>query len=266
MTINVQTICGWAYEAGTIAMSHFRRTVGSRKADDSLVTIADTEIEQFLREQIHATFPDHGIQGEEQGSSNIEQEYVWSLDPIDGTNAFASGLPIWGISLGLLQHGIPILGVIYLPVTDDCFWSEGHDPADDGAAAFWNGVPIRVRSAPAAPAAPYDGQDWLAITSDAHLHYHVRFRGKTRSTGSTAAHMCYVAQGIAVGALLGHAQLWDIAAGVAIVTAAGGVVTHLHGSPPDYAQMLRGTAPPSALLVAPPHMLPILQAEISLLA
>ncbi len=252
--IDYREACAWAQTAGTIAMSHFRRTVGNRKHDDSIVTAADTEIEHFLRNRIHAHYPGHGIQGEEHGSSGLDREYVWSLDPIDGTNAFASGLPIWGISIGLLHHTVPVFGVIYLPVTDDCYWNEGTE------RAFWNGQPIRVRPQPAG--APYDGQDWLAVTSDTHRTYHVHFRGKTRSTGSTVAHMCYVAQGVAVGALLGYVSLWDIAAGVAIVEAAGGVVQTLHGSPPDYAAMLHGAAPQGALVAAPPYMLPYLQAEI----
>lgn len=253
-TIDHTEVCAWAYEAGAIAMRHFRHTAGSRKHDDSIVTAADTEIEDFLRNRIHAHYAGHGIQGEEYGSSGLDQEYVWSLDPIDGTNAFASGLPIWGISIGVLRHAVPVFGVIYLPVTDDCYWNDG------AAHAFWNGQPIRVRPQPAG--APYDGQDWLAVTSDTHRTYAVRFGGKTRSTGSTVAHMCYVAQGVAVGALLGYVSLWDIAAGVAIVEAAGGVVQTLQGSPPDYATMLHGVAPAGALIAAPPYMVPHLQAEI----
>lgn len=254
-SIDYQEVRSWAYEAGTIAMGYFRHTTSSRKHDNSLVTAADTEIEHFLRERIRARFPTHGIQGEEHGSSGLDQEYVWSLDPIDGTNAFASGLPIWGISIGLLQHTVPVMGVIYLPVTDDCYWN------DEQGSAFWNEQPIRVRPQPAG--APYDGQDWLAVTSDTHRTYHVQFGGKTRSTGSTVAHMCYVAQGVAVGALLGYVSLWDIAAGVAIVEAAGGVVQTLHGAPPDYAAMLRGAAPQGALIAAPPYMVPHLHIEIS---
>ncbi|NJL34006.1 MAG: inositol monophosphatase [Chloroflexaceae bacterium] len=182
--IDVAEVCAWAREAGAIALRHFRTVQGQRKADNSIVTQADLEIEQMLRERIQQRYPHHAIIGEEQGGDVTGHEYIWALDPVDGTNAFAFGLPTWGISIGILRNSQPFLGVIYIPVSDDMYWNEA------AAQAYWNGQPIRVSAA-----TDYDGQDWITVSSYAHLDYDITFRGKTRSTGSTVAHCCYVAQG-----------------------------------------------------------------------
>lgn len=241
--VDHQEVCTWARSAGTIALQYFRRTQARRKADDSLVTQADIEIEQFLRERIAGRYPTHGILGEEQGSSSAESDYIWAIDPLDGTNAFAGGLPIWAVSIGLLHQGQPVLGVVYMPATDDLYWTE------DGQA-LWNGLPVEVT-----PPRPFDTQDWLAIPSDSHLLYRLDFPGKTRSLGSTVAHMCYVAQGSTAGALLGTPYLWDIAAGMVLLEAAGGLLVTLDNQPVDVAAMLDGRSADRPLLATTPAAL-----------
>lgn len=89
------------------------------KADDSPVTQADRQVEAALREAIASHHPDHGIFGEEFGASRTEAEFVWSLDPIDGTRAFISGNPLWGTLLALLHRGRPVLGLIDIPMLDE---------------------------------------------------------------------------------------------------------------------------------------------------
>lgn len=86
------------------------------KADESPVTQADREVEAALRAAIMRQYPDHGIYGEEYGAQQVEAEFVWSLDPIDGTRAFISGHPLWGTLLALLHRGKPILGLIDMPM------------------------------------------------------------------------------------------------------------------------------------------------------
>ena len=95
-----------------VSMSYFRSGLGiDSKADDSPVTIADKEAETVLREMIEAAFPDHGIIGEEHGVKNTDAEFVWVLDPIDGTQAFATGKPLFGTLIALLYEGQPQIGV-----------------------------------------------------------------------------------------------------------------------------------------------------------
>src|SRR5258708_10834522 len=99
--------------AGEIVRRYFRRGVTvDDKADMSPVTIADREAEAALRVLIERRFPDHGILGEEHGSVRTGAERVWVLDPIDGTQSFISGLPLFGTLIELVQGGGPVLAVI----------------------------------------------------------------------------------------------------------------------------------------------------------
>jgi len=87
------------------------------KADASPVTIADKEAEQVMRDLIQTCYPDHGIYGEETGCNNTDAEYVWVLDPIDGTKSFITGKPVFGTLIALLHHGKPVLGIINQPIS-----------------------------------------------------------------------------------------------------------------------------------------------------
>jgi inositol-phosphate phosphatase/L-galactose 1-phosphate phosphatase/histidinol-phosphatase len=103
--------------AAPIARLYFRSDLRiDRKSDASPVTIADREIESAMRELITERFPDHGIFGEEHGAENIDSDFVWVLDPIDGTGAFITGMPIFGTLIALLHREQPILGIIDMPM------------------------------------------------------------------------------------------------------------------------------------------------------
>ena len=105
-----------AEAAGSVALSHFRCPLEiERKDDESPVTVADREAEAAMRALIAESFPDHGVVGEEQAASRPEAEYVWVLDPIDGTKRFISGHVQFGALIALLHQGAPILGVIDMP-------------------------------------------------------------------------------------------------------------------------------------------------------
>lgn len=249
--LDVAEIQMWARMSGAIARYYFNHTQVWNKTDNSLVTQADLEIERFLRERITARYPDHGILGEEQGSDHTEREFVWVVDPLDGTAAFVSGLPIWGISIGILHRGKPYAGLFYMPVTEEYFWAE------TGKGAFLNGHPIRVQAGQ-----QINGNDWLATPSKAHLNYAISFPGKTRSLGSVASYFCYVARGSAIGALLGRPKLWDIAAGLCILQEAGGVALGLSGKAIDLTSMLAGQSSSEPMLLGNPEIMPQLLASI----
>src|ERR1700759_943822 len=101
------------------------------------VTEADRAAEVAMRRLIEATFPSHGIVGEEYGATRPEAEYVWVLDPIDGTKGFISGLPMWGTLIGLNHRGRPCYGMMHQPFTRERFFG-------DGAAASWRGPSHRT--------------------------------------------------------------------------------------------------------------------------
>ena len=110
------------------------------KSDQSPVTIADRNAEEILRKKISKYFPDHGIIGEEFGNHNADAEWVWTIDPVDGTRSFIRGLPLFASMIALLHNKEPVLGIIELPALGESAW------AVKGKGAFSNGKPIKVSS------------------------------------------------------------------------------------------------------------------------
>ena len=241
--VDIALIKGWALQAGEIALSYFNRAEPSRKEDRTLVTRADQEIEIFLTQRLRETYPHHGIIGEE-GTREVGGQYLWAIDPIDGTRAFVSGLPVWGVSIGLLKGRRPCLGVFYMPLLRECYH------VDSSGEAFWNDRPIHC------PAANrWDKDAFLCVPSNSHRRYTIDFPGITRALGSTAAHMSYVARGKAVGALLGHPSIWDIAAALAILERAGGTIRYLSGQPVDLGELRGGRKAREPVVAAHPALI-----------
>lgn len=109
-----------ARAGGKVISSYYRKPLMQHdKEDETPVTIADQKAEQRIRQIIIDTFPTHGIIGEEYGNENTEAEFVWVIDPIDGTKAFISGKPSFGTLIGVLHKGIPVVGVLYQPILDE---------------------------------------------------------------------------------------------------------------------------------------------------
>jgi myo-inositol-1(or 4)-monophosphatase len=229
--------------AGDIALQHFRHVTTARKADHTVVTVADGQVETFLRLALSQAFPADSLLGEEMGVRKGRSQRVWAIDPIDGTAAYATGLPVWGVSLGLLQGWEPVAGIFYLPLLDELYLSQGRD-------AFFNCQSIQVDNS-----GHIDDESFLCVTSGAHRKYHIDFIGKTRSLGSTAAHICYVARGAAVAALLGRPSLWDIAGSLSILRAAGGDLRYLSGRSLDLAPLADGRKCSEPVLAGAPWAL-----------
>jgi len=117
-----------------------RGAVSSQTKDDgSPVTAIDQGVEDRLREMIAAAYPDHGIVGEERGASAPDREFVWALDPIDGTLPFLAGIPVYGTLIALLRDRAPILGVIEMPATEERW------VGCEGVPTMRNGAPVTVR-------------------------------------------------------------------------------------------------------------------------
>jgi myo-inositol-1(or 4)-monophosphatase len=249
--VDLTMVTEWVREAGKIALGHFNRVEGTLKQDRSLVSAADLEIEDLLTAHIRAAYPDHGLIGEE-GTKDIRGEYVWAIDPLDGTRAFLSGLPVWGISVGLLWRGQPWLGVFHLPLLD-----EWYHTASPSTGAFWNEQSI---SCPQIDG--WDENSLLCIPGDVHLRYTIDFPGTVRAMGSAAAHLCYVARGNAAAVFLDRPALWDVAAGAAILSAAGGVLRHLEGEELPLEHLLDGDPWLPPLLGAHPAVIDQLRSYI----
>ena len=232
-------------KAGDIALSHFGRTRGTLKPDNSWVTRADIEVETCLREELALARPHDAILGEEGDNPRPRSPVVWAIDPIDGTRAFNHGLPVWGISIGMFLDGVPTIGAFLLPVPGDLYYT-------DGKAAYCNGIPLKR------PSPPIDPNAVFLISEGASENFTIDYPGKILSLGSAAAHLCYVARGSAVGTL-DQAAIWDYAASAAILRVLGIPFRYASGPEVDFAQLYDGRPVPEPTLICPPHHFPHLQ-------
>jgi len=208
-------------------MSRFRTGIAvDAKSDASPVTEADRTAERVMRKIINDTYPEHGILGEEYGSENVDAEFVWVLDPIDGTNSFVTGKPLFGTLIALCQNGVPIVGVIDAPGMDERWVGA------KGQRSTLNGKAIKTRTCPALDKA------WLyATTPDL-------FEGANEAAfkrlSKTAWRTVYGGDCYAYGLLAaGHVDLvceaslgtYDVAALAPVIEGAGGMLTDWDGAP-----------------------------------
>jgi myo-inositol-1(or 4)-monophosphatase len=232
-----------AVEAGVLALGHFRRVTPERKADRTLVTQADREVEAFVVPRLGALFPEAAITSEEGATRAGNGRWRIVLDPIDGTAAFVAGLPTWCVSIGVLDGGRAVAGVIHVPCAGETY------AAVEGVA-WWNDVRL-----PRLSSAPPDGDAFVCVHAKAHLRHRLSYRGKVRSLGSSAYHAALVARGAAEAALLGRVYVWDLAAAAALLDAVGGALRYVSGAPVDLARLETGERAPEDVVAGSPQRL-----------
>jgi histidinol phosphatase-like enzyme (inositol monophosphatase family) len=195
------------------------------------VTEADRETERAIRELIRAEFPDHGILGEEHGSENIASRHVWVIDPIDGTRAFISGLPVWGTLVGLTVDGDAVAGMMAQPFTGELYYA-------NGSGAFYEGPggPRTLSTRKTTNLA----EATLFTTTPALFKGEARKRYDLFETTVQLARYgadCYAFAMVAAGNvdIVADPGLkpYDIVALIPIIEKAGGVVTTFEGGPAE---------------------------------
>lgn len=227
----LEQVKSWVKEVGEMQVKKFYDRdykVETKSSAIDLVTEVDKLSEEILISKIRSVFPEHSILSEECGASDRDPEYLWIIDPIDGTINFTHQIPIFGISVALQQGSEMILGVVYLPVLGDLYY------AVRGGGAFQNGKEIRVsatdhlQQALLATGFPYD----MPSDPDRKLKYFnylvPQIRG-IRRMGCAVFDLCNVAAGRFDGFWELNLGRWDIAAGALIVEEAGGKVIYLEG-------------------------------------
>jgi myo-inositol-1(or 4)-monophosphatase len=190
--------------------------------DQDLVTEAELHLNDLFQRQLAEHFPDHQVYGREpvsEGYTHGSKRYLWVFDPLDGVDNFQTGIPIWGMSLALYENNWPVLGIFYMPATEDLF------RAVAGRQAYWNNRPIQITGR-----GELSQESIVLAYSRFHQDYRFRFPGKVRSLGSTGAHACYVAMGRANAAILSKESFKDLAAVRVIVESAGGKLYKTDGS------------------------------------
>ncbi|SER43321.1 myo-inositol-1(or 4)-monophosphatase [Faunimonas pinastri] len=220
--------------AGEAILPHFRTGLsvtdkGAATTDGVFdpVTIADRNAETAMRELIARRFPEHGILGEEFGAENADAEWVWVLDPIDGTRAFISGLPLWGVLIGLRHQGVPTLGMVAQPYIGERFYGSA-----EGAWVERNGErrPIRTRACSGLAEATLSTTMPQLFVGDEQD----RYRAVERSVRLTRyGYDCYayamVASGFIDCVIESGLKPYDIEPIIPVIRGAGGFVTDWAG-------------------------------------
>lgn len=206
---------------------HFRTRIAVDAKDDaSPVTVADREAEQTMRDMIAARFPSHGIRGEEFGLHQPHSEFVWVLDPIDGTKSFVSGSLAFGTQIALLHHGLPVLGLIDQPITGERWLGRAGEPTLFNGASVKTSDTARLAEVVLYTSAP----DHFGTAQRARYD---RLAGQVRF--SRASHDCYAAGLLALGTVdllvEGNVHDYDILPQLPIIQGAGGIVTDWEGRP-----------------------------------
>jgi len=229
-----------AREAGAILRTEFGRPKKiSYKGEVDIVTESDRRAEALIVARLRAEFPQHGIVAEEGGSGAAAgAKYTWHVDPLDGTTNFAHGYPCFAVSIGLLEQGQPIVAAVQNPTSDELF------TAVRGEGAYLNGKRIFVSPVEKlAESLVCTGFPPKHRRSSANMSYYWEFTLRShgvRRDGSAALDLCSVACGRFEAFWEFGLSSWDTAAGILLVTEAGGMVTDLAGNPyqPGDSEML----------------------------
>ncbi len=197
------------------------------KAEKDIVSYVDRTSEDIIRDYILKNFPDHDIVGEERGGK-AEGDYVWYVDPLDGTKNYISGFPIFGTSVGVTYKGEPVAGAVYLPYFNTLYW------AGKGLGAWKDGTQIHVSDNDQLKRCSVAYGFPSRANRDLDIYWNV-FKsifdkvGSMRRPGAAAVDLCFLAEGIFDGVVEFELNPWDVCAGIIIVKEAGGLVDLTNG-------------------------------------
>lgn len=222
-----------AWQAGQLTLAHFQTGVAvEQKADESPVTVADRGAEELLRRLIESRFPDHAIVGEEFGEADRDSTYRWIIDPIDGTQSFVQGVPLYGVLIGLEIDGEMVVGVAHFPGLGEMV------AAAKGQGCRWNGRLARVSEVSRLDQALLVFTDPVSFAPYGRTKAWDRLREVThtqRGWGDCYGH-CLVATGRAEVMLDPIMSVWDCAALLPILQEAGGTFTDWKGQATIYSE------------------------------
>ena len=236
---------GITRRAGGILLEQFRKPLiveYKSKGNTNPVTDADRRSEEFLREAILKEYPDQGVLAEEGSQVDSKSsDFIWVLDPLDGTVNYLNGLPVFGVSVGALYKGEPVLGCIFTPSPTRSDGSVYH--ARRGNGAFQDGEAIRVYEA----SSPQRGKITVFPWSFAGLYHQKKGLkgriGELRSPGSVAYELAMTASGVIQYAIFTSPWVWDVAAGITLVTEAGGAALYRQRGGKDWDDFCRFATP-----------------------
>lgn len=219
-----------AYEAGEIQLSYLGKAkeISYKSCLSDLVTAADQQSEEKIISIIKANYPDHCILGEETGTHcDTNSEYLWVIDPLDGTTNFAHNFPHFAVSIGLVKKDKLIMGIVYDPAKNELFW------ASEGNGAYLNSKEIKVsevnklEKALLATGFAQMKKEALEDNLDHFRNFMLKSQA-VRRPGAAALDICYVACGRLDGFWELKLNPWDVAAGACIAKEAGARITNFY--------------------------------------
>ena len=220
-------------EAGRLALRHFRQPLAVEDKGDGgfdPVTVADRAVEAHLRAALAQHCPEHGITGEEQADRAGSGEHVWVIDPIDGTRSFITGMPLWGILLGLLHGGTPVLGFMHQPCLGETFGGDGRSAwlvDRHGRRALATAATDALAGASVYTTHP----EHFASASDEAAHRRLAALCRLARYGGDCYSYCMLAAGHVDLVVESGLAAYDILPLVPIIEGAGGTVTDWEGRP-----------------------------------
>jgi myo-inositol-1(or 4)-monophosphatase len=232
-------------KAGKKALGHYGKGRAQVRFDEGVVTEAELHMTEFFQEKLSDRYPEHRLFRFSEVSENYSHEdkrYLWIFDPFDGVANYQAGIPLWGLSLALLENFWPLLGVFFMPATGDLFHARA------GNDAFLGKKKIQVSTRDS-----INDESLMFTYSRFHQHYRSTFPGKIRNLGCASAHICYVAMGRADAVLVANESFQGLAAARVIIEAAGGKFCKIDGSDFYLNEYLDGQRIDDHLLVAAPE-------------
>jgi myo-inositol-1(or 4)-monophosphatase len=212
---------------GAQLLLDFGRVQGVEKADGSLVTQSDEWADREIRSSLTTAFPTHAILSEEAEHGFTDAEWTWIIDPLDGTTNFTRGIPLWGISIGLLYRGEPVFGYVYFPPIGQTFYGywAGNTGLNLPTGAYLNDRSIHV--SPDRPSSNH----FFSLCARSIQVWQPGFPCKIRMLGVATYNFLAVAAGASLGGVEATPKIWDLAAVWAILHAAGGTWISLRAEP-----------------------------------
>ena len=219
-------------ETGELIRNGFGKThlVEFKTNELNLVTETDKASEKLITDFIRKKYPSHGILAEEGNEANRSAEYLWVIDPLDGTTNFAHGLPIFSVSIGLQKNGGTIAGVVYDVMRDIVFSAERNSGSFENGKRFFPNKHCNLGHGMLATGFPYDIKENPDKAYERFIEF-LKHARAIRRLGSAAIDFCYVANGVFDGFWEVSLHPWDLCAGKLIVEEAGGLVTNFDGKP-----------------------------------
>ena len=191
---------------------------------NEIVTNIDIEVEKIIRKKINAQFPGHNILGEEGGLTNNESPFTWIIDPIDGTNAFITGIPLFGFLISLKYKNKFVLGLVDQPILNERYWSSLNN-------SYLNGKKISSSKITKLSETVIASTDPNMFENFFNLNKHLFKKVKFVRWGTDVIGYLRCAEGLVDAVIERNIKIWDVAAVVPIIKKAGGIITTWDGKP-----------------------------------